>query len=295
VAMLRYRISLIEERLVQAVGLFGNPRAMELVRKGLNAGDASARAAALEALETLGDKRITNEVLPILDRGGVFQLDDEKKSISEVAEILIASDDRWLRAVGAYLVIESNLDEYYSQVRSMMVQDRDSLVKDAAKNALSFLGGSVNMRTLKTLSTLDRVLLLREVPMFAGLSPDDLEKIAEIANEQLFLDQALLCKEGDPGHTLFIIASGIVEVLKNVGKTDQVLASRSTGEFVGEMAILESAPRSATLKARGGVRTLVIDGDAFNVILQDRPQVAVAVLRHMSARVRMLNEKFGAG
>jgi CRP-like cAMP-binding protein len=61
------------------------------------------------------------------------------------------------------------------------------------------------------------------------------------------------------------------------------------------MAILESAPRSATLRARGGVRTLVIDGDSFHTILLDRPQVAVSVLRRMSTRVRELNEKVGAG
>ena len=151
------------------------------------------------------------------------------------------------------------------------------------------------MKTLKTLSTLDRVLLLREVPMFSGLSPEDLEQIAEIAEEQLFLDQAILCREGEYGHTLFIIASGVVDVLKKAGASEKVLASRSTGDFVGEMAILESAPRSATLRARGGVRTLVIDGDAFHTILLDRPQVAVSVLRRMSTRVRELNEKIGGG
>lgn len=150
------------------------------------------------------------------------------------------------------------------------------------------------MKTLKTLSTLDRILLLRDVPMFEGLSPDDLEKIAEIAEEQLFMDQALLCREGDPGRTLFIIASGVVEVLKETGSGVQILASRSTGDFVGEMAIIESAPRSASLKARGGVRALVIDGDAINAIMLDRPQVAVAMLRNMSARVRGLNEQLGA-
>ena len=150
------------------------------------------------------------------------------------------------------------------------------------------------MKTLKTLSTLDRVLLLREVPMFTGLSPEDLEKIAEIANEQLYLDQALLCREGEPGNALFIIASGKVDVVKKTGEGERVLASRLAGEFVGEMAILESAPRSATLKAHGGVRTLVIDGDSFKTIMTDRPQVAISMLKLLSTRVRELNEKFGA-
>lgn len=290
---LHYRISVIEERLVKAVGLFGNPRAMELVRKGLVAGNAAARAAALEALETLGDKRITTEVLPILDRGGVFQADSEPLRLEEAVEVFLTNEDRWLRALGAYVAIELNMEKFFSHVRQLTF-DQDALVRDAAKHALTHLGGSVRMKTLKTLSTLDRVLLLREVPMFSGLSPEDLERIAEIAEEQLFLDKALLCREGEPGHALFIIASGTVDVLKKSGDSEKVLASRTTGDFVGEMAILEVAPRSATLKARGGVRTLVIDGEAFKAILYDRPQVAVSVLRRMSTRVRELNEKVGA-
>ena len=291
---LKHRISLIEERLVKAVGLFGNPRAMELVRRGLKAGDGSARAAALEALETLGDRRITTQVLPILDRGGVFQEDaGQRMTLTEISELLLTHQDRWLRAMGTYVVIEMDVGESVPEVRKMFLDD-DPLVKAAARDAWSRLGGFVNMKTLKTLSTLDRVLLLREVPMFSELSPEDLEKIAEIAEEQLFLDQALLCREGEYGQALFIIASGTVDVLKKAGTSEKVLASRSTGEFVGEMAILESAPRSATLRARGGVRTLVIDGDAFHSILLDRPQVAVSVLRRMSTRVRELNEKIGA-
>jgi hypothetical protein len=267
------------------------------VRKGLSAGTPSARAAALEALETLGDKRITNEVLPILDRGGMFQeVDPVRLTPNDLAEFLIKHEDRWFRALGVFLVIEWDLREYVNDVRKLSVDaNGDALVRDTAKHALSYLGGAVRMKTLKTLSTLDRVLLLREIPMFAGLSPEDLERIAEIAEEQLYLDKALLCREGDPGSTLFIIASGTVDVLKKVGKTDQLLASRSTGEFVGEMAILESMPRSASLQARGGVRALVIEGNAFNSILLERPQVAVAVLKNMSARVRELNERVGAG
>jgi HEAT repeat protein len=291
---LKYRVSLIEERLVKAVGLFGNPHAMDLVRKGLTAGNGSARAAALEALETLGDKRITTQVLPILDRGGVFQAEaDQRLNVTEIAEILLKHEDRWLRAMGTYVVIEMDVTESVPDIRNMFL-DEDPLVKAAARDAWSRLGGSVSMKTLKTLSTLDRVLLLREVPIFTGLSPEDLEKIAEIAEEQLYLDQSLLCREGEPGHTLFIIASGIVDVLKKSGDSEKILASRTTGEFVGEMAILESGPRSATLRARGGVRTLVIDGNSFQTILLDRPQVAVSVMRRMSTRIRELNEKIGA-
>jgi CRP-like cAMP-binding protein len=84
-----------------------------------------------------------------------------------------------------------------------------------------------------------------------------------------------------------------VDVIKLAGRKQNILATRRAGEFVGEMAILESAPRSAALKARGDVRVLTIEGDAFSAILLDRPEVAVSVLKHMSSRVRELNEMVG--
>jgi HEAT repeat protein/ATP/ADP translocase len=290
---LRRREASSEERLIKAVGLFGNPQAMNLVRKSLNAGDANARAAALEALETLGDKEVTREILPILDRGGMFRAENDLTMTErDVILLLLKDKDYWLRALAARAVPELSLKEFHPVLR-VLRNDPVQFVRHAVRGALARMGSEVKMKTMKTLSTLERILLLREIPMFSKLSPEDLEKIAEIAQEQLFLSRSTLCREGDPGNTLFIIVSGRVDVIISAGKKENIIASRGPGEFVGEMAILESAPRSATLKARGEVRVLVIDGDSFNTILLDRPEVAVSVLRHMSGRVRQLNERIG--
>ena len=291
---LKHRESLSEERLIKAVGLFGNPRALDLIRKTLNAGDSGTRAEALEALETLGDKNMTQEVLPILDRGGIVEsAKDPKMEAAEVLGTLLSDRDHWLRAIAARSAAELRLKEFVPALRGLQ-KDRVPLVRQAAADALARMNGEAKMKTLKTLSTLDRILLLREVPMFSKLSPEDLEQIAEIAQEQLFPDQALICREDEPGNTMFIIVSGKVKVTKKAGKKENVIATRGAGEFVGEMAILESAPRSATLRASGDVRLLTIEGDAFERILLDRPEVAVSVLRHMSTRVRDLTGMVGA-
>ena len=294
VETLRHREKRSEDRLIKAVGLFGNRRAMEIVRKSLNAGDASTRAAALETLETLGDPTITKEILPILDRGGVFIVDnDQMMNTSAVVGGLLESDDYWLRAISARVVYELGLQEYIPVLKKMKA-DPVELVRHAAEDALARIDGGAKMKTLRTLSTLDRILLMREVPMFSRLSPEDLEQIAELAQEQLFPANSVICREGDPGDSLFIIVHGNVNVVKKTESGDQtVLAVRKDGEFVGEMAILESSMRSATLQADGEVRMLVLDGDSFKAILRDRPEVAIAVLQHMSHRVRELNERVG--
>ena len=293
-ATLRHRESLSEERLIKAVGLFGNPRALDIVRKSLNAGDTATRAAALEALETLGDPLITKEVLPILDRGGVFTTDSEQKmDVSVVINGLLESEDYWLRAISARVVPELNLTSYLPTLRKME-SDPVMLVKHAALDALARMDDGANMQTLRTLSTLDRILLMREIPMFSRLSPEDLEKIAEVAVEQLFPASSVICHEGEPGDALYIIVHGEVKVLKKTEQDQALLAIRKDGEFVGEMAILESSIRSATLQAATDVRMLVLDGDSFKAILRDRPEVAISVLQHMSRRVRDLNELVGA-
>ena len=144
------------------------------MRKSLNAGDTSTRAAALEALETLGDPVITKEVLPILDRGGVFIVDDEQKmDISVVIGGLLESEDYWLRALSARVVPILALIDYVPVLQKMK-SDAVPLVNHAAEDALAGMDGGDNMKTLRTLSTLDRILLMREIPMFSRLSPEDL-------------------------------------------------------------------------------------------------------------------------
>jgi len=286
---LKERESLSEERLIKAIGVFGNPHALDLVRRSLNAGNAATRAAALEALETLGDRKITQEVLPILDSGGIFQShNDQAMRVAEVIEILLSDVDYWLRGLAARSVADIGLKEFVPLLHEL-TSDPIPFVRQAADDSLVRMDGDAGMKTLKTLSTLERVLLLREVPMFSGLSPEDLEQIADIAQEQLYSAGTLICREGERGSTLFIIVTGKVEVIKGMGKTENVIAVREPGEFVGEMAILESAPRSATLRAQEDVRVLIIKGEAFKAILMDRPEVAISVLQHMSTRVRQLS------
>ena len=61
---------------------------------------------------------------------------------------------------------------------------------------------------------------------------------------------------------------------------------RGPGEFLGEMAIIEAAPRVATLRTQSEVRVLAIDGETFKGILRERPDVSFAVLRSVSRRLR---------
>jgi CRP-like cAMP-binding protein len=140
--------------------------------------------------------------------------------------------------------------------------------------------------TLRTLGTIERVLFLHRVPLFANLTPEDLQAIAEVAGERLFLEGDALCTEGEESDDLFIIVEGRVRVTKQANGASRTLGVREVGEPIGEMGILRRQPRSATVTAEGGsVRTLVMTGRAFESILRERPQVALATLACLAERL----------
>jgi CRP-like cAMP-binding protein len=268
-----------EERVVKILGLMGDSRAMGLVSRSLHTKDAEARAAAVEALDTLADKGLRRDIIALLEDEPLHAPTDA------VLQALLADDDAWCRALAVRAIQELELADAEGPLRKL-AGDPESFVRDAAAAALKHFQQADQMKTLQTISTLERVLLLRDVPIFAELSVEDLEHIAAIAQEEWHPSHAEVCHEGDHGDLLYIITQGQLDVVRSQNGGEELLARRGPGEFVGEMAIIDAAPRSATLRANSDVRLLSIEGGTFNGILRERPDVALAVMRNLSRRLR---------
>jgi CRP/FNR family transcriptional regulator, cyclic AMP receptor protein len=91
----------------------------------------------------------------------------------------------------------------------------------------------------------------------------------------------VLCNEGDVGHEFFVIVDGKVEVTRN----GQRVAARGGGEFVGEIALLEETPRTATVTAKTPVRLFVLTRKDFRHLVNENPSVERKVLRALARRV----------
>ena len=85
---------------------------------------------------------------------------------------------------------------------------------------------------------------------------------------------------------MFVIVSGQVQIVSGSEGGQQILAEREPGDFIGEMAIIDPAPRSAGMVAKSETRVLAIEGEAFKSILRERPDVSLAVLQSISRRLR---------
>ena len=144
------------------------------------------------------------------------------------------------------------------------------------------------METLPTLSIMERILFLRRVPLFIDLQPADLKQVAAIASEILFEDHETLVNQGDLGIEMYIIITGQVRVLVAAPdqKEQREIARRGTGDYVGEMAVINQEPRMATVIAVGPVRVLCIKQKQFESILRERPEIGLAMVRTLSQRLR---------
>ena len=141
-----------------------------------------------------------------------------------------------------------------------------------------------------SMSPMERVLELRKIPLFAGLSPAELVRIAEIAEERTFADGDVIAEEGEIGEELHIILAGSVRVVRDGGT---ILAERLPGEVVGEMSIISRAPRVASLVVEGDVRTIAIGRREFESMIAERPDVALAVMRVLAERLGAVTAEQG--
>ncbi len=139
------------------------------------------------------------------------------------------------------------------------------------------------------LPILDTLILLHGVPLFAQLDPDDLEVLAGAARVHTFAPEATLCRQGERSDEVFLLLSGRVRTwILDREQRAQILGEATTGACLGEMAVLDAAPRSATVTAQDEVRALVLGGAAFREVLHAQPAVAEGVLRVLTQRLRAL-------
>lgn len=122
---------------------------------------------------------------------------------------------------------------------------------------------------------------LRRAPLFEGLSKRELTELARVTDELTVPEGTVLCKEGGTGGEFFVILDGTAEVTRSGTR----LATRSAGEFVGEIALLTTSRRTATVTATTPLRCFVLTGRDFRRVLDENRSVERKVMRALAERV----------
>ena len=126
-----------------------------------------------------------------------------------------------------------------------------------------------------------KIELLKGVPLFAGCSKSELQRIAALADALDLAEGATLIREGERGREFIVVAEGSVRVTRG-GKTLNELGS---GDFIGEIALVADVPRTATVTATSPVRLLVVTDRAFRSVLEQMPSIATKVLQSLGERM----------
>ncbi|HOX46605.1 MAG TPA: cyclic nucleotide-binding domain-containing protein [Myxococcota bacterium] len=137
------------------------------------------------------------------------------------------------------------------------------------------------------ISTVEKVLFLKSVDLFAKIPGEDLAQIAGIAQEVSFEQGELIIQEGEMGDSLFLIIEGQVQVHR-LGREISKLGER---DAFGEMALLDHEPRSASVTAQSDVTCLKVEREDFFELMSEKIEIAHGIIRVLTHRLREANEK----
>lgn len=111
-----------------------------------------------------------------------------------------------------------------------------------------------------------------------GLSDEDVHRIAEIAEEVSYCDGQEIVRRADPNRDLFLVLEGLTVI---EGEKGQIIARIGSGRVLGEVALIDDKPRSATVVSVGPTRVAKIPEEKLKLLMDERPEMAVRLLRNI--------------
>jgi CRP/FNR family transcriptional regulator, cyclic AMP receptor protein len=136
--------------------------------------------------------------------------------------------------------------------------------------------------------------LLRDVPLFAGLDPDDLGRLSLLLSEKHYPRDSVIVSATDPGDALYIVAEGEVKVsLWSDNGREIILSTLGPGSFFGEMSLIDGEPRSANVACLTDALLLRLGRREFLQALRSYSSIAVNVMTEVCVRLRRADESIG--
>lgn len=132
----------------------------------------------------------------------------------------------------------------------------------------------------------DSLELLKEVPLFSTFNKKQLKSVRKTAKEKEFQSKEAIVREGDASNTgFYLILEGQVEVKQD----ESTLSKLGSGQFFGEMAVLDEKPRSADVVATTDTKCLLLTSWNFKALIKTYPDMATKVISELANRLRQTN------
>jgi hypothetical protein len=277
------------------------------VERQLWSKDTTLRTAALEALdhvaraypETARLRRLVDDGVPLSERvrEAADLVPDRPRTLDELLR-RCAADRNWVtRLVTCHTIGEvarharglgSPGDEGLADVLAELAAEHRAAMRLEAERAGDNMKGE-SLPEDAPMTTVERMLLLKETELFRNLDARDLAGIAGVLREARYVPGEIVMREGDRGDFLAIIAGGDVDVRKSDGKGGQFhIRTLGKSDVVGEIALLEEGPRSASVVARQRCYAALLGRAEFEALIEEYPGIALGLARVLSQRLQTM-------
>lgn len=133
--------------------------------------------------------------------------------------------------------------------------------------------------------------MLENIPLFSVLGKEELEAISRLAVTRNYPKNSIIINEGDHTDSLYVILSGKVKIfLTDDQQKEVIVAIQREGDYFGELALLDEAPRSASVMTMEPCSLLIVSRSAFERHLASDPKLAISLMRGLAARLRATTE-----
>ncbi|MCA1793487.1 MAG: cyclic nucleotide-binding domain-containing protein, partial [Desulfobacteraceae bacterium] len=291
------------ENILRVLALHDKAGRVKSAWQGIFSSDTRQRANAIELLGDVLDKKTFKTMLPLLESPTPsMALAEGKKQIRirifdpdaklVVSDLLSSAD--WVDVIiGLGLCRETpdilpNHDLLYQLKQS----DNQHIVKevDMIWNKTKKSSKTSEVDTSQKLSLGEKILLLKEIDIFSGLSASELAAIAGVSEEMAYEADQDVIKQNSVGETVYLIIDGKVSVImEKENAKEEHIDQMTSGSAFGEMALIDDSPRSATIRTMTPCRFLILHKQEFKETAMEFPRIALQMCSVLSQRIRHLH------
>ncbi|MFC1821185.1 Npt1/Npt2 family nucleotide transporter [Thermodesulfobacteriota bacterium] len=279
---------------------------MRVIWRGVFSADSRQKSNSLEALDDVMDISLSTIMIPLLE-GDLsdercleigrkkFQLPDFNSDQSAMYSHFISKEDWVTVALGLYLIARKGAEAFDRAKIEELTHSQNTHIRQMAQHIIDPQPGGETVRgdsMEKEITIPDKIIHLKGIHIFEGLSVSELAAVASVTEEAFFAPSEIVIKEGDPGESMYLIIGGKVSVLKGHETDHEIeLDQIGVGDYFGEMALFEGDVRSATIRTLEESRLLELHKREFTEIVREYPQIALHICKVLSQRMRELHQK----
>jgi hypothetical protein len=286
-AALEAELDDVRERMLLILSFLYDWNAIARVREALRRGDAQ-RSYAAEMIDVTVDSSLRRFVQPL------FSQEPNSLRLRQLESVAPAPETRltkrlwdlaedvnggpWLRATAIDALSRIVPDGDVQRLEALATSP-DALVRETAARAV---GRQLQREETPMLSTIEKVIILKTVPLFSTIPDAVLAQLAGIVIEERYAPDQTIIRKGDEGRSMYIIVTGTARA-----HDEQITFNHlSDRDVFGEMAVLDPEPRSASITAESDVVVFRLDRAPFYEVMSDYPDISRAVITTLIERLR---------